>query len=235
MYSVKLQQFEGPLELLLGLIEERKLDITQVSLAQVTEEYLRYLSDHPEINIEELADFLVVAAKLILIKSRVLLPQFAEGDEAEGTELERQLTMLREYLDASKVIHGIVLRHTPSYSREVTRLPLESVFSPPRHLTAFTLKGIMAAVIAAVAPIVSLPKAVIARTVSIQEKIADIQRRIANHVQLSFGKLVAEAQNPTDVVVTFLALLELVKQRAIVVRQTTLFSDIGIEQVEGKP
>src|SRR3989338_2288737 len=100
MHAIKLEQFEGPLELLLQLIQDQKLDITQVSLANVADQYLEYIHAQPKWDPDELADFLVVAAKLLLIKSKVLLPNLDLGDdEGDALALEQQLKMLNQYLD----------------------------------------------------------------------------------------------------------------------------------------
>src|SRR3989344_5914455 len=102
MYSLKLEKFEGPLDLLLQLIERQELNITEVSLAAVTEQYLVYLSEHNDIAHEDLADFLVVAAKLLLLKSRLLLPElFVDDEEEAGTSLAEQLAVYRLYVKAS--------------------------------------------------------------------------------------------------------------------------------------
>src|SRR3989338_3373250 len=92
---VKVEQFEGPLTLLLELIDDQKLDITQVSLATVADQYLAYIHAQPKWDPDELADFLVVAAKLLLIKSKVLLPNLDLGEEEDTLALEQQLKMLK--------------------------------------------------------------------------------------------------------------------------------------------
>src|SRR3989338_9236417 len=108
MYQTKLEQFEGPLHLLLELIEAEKLDITSIALSKVTDQFLDYLTETSDLHPEELADFLVVAARLLLIKSRALLPSLTgEGDEE--ADLERQLKIYREYYEASKSMHALLL------------------------------------------------------------------------------------------------------------------------------
>ena len=94
MYEIKTEQFQGPLDLLLSLIESQKLDISQIALAQVTDQYLTYLDQAQDIGATELADFLVVAAKLMYMKSKLLLPSLVDEELEEGPDLE---TQLREY------------------------------------------------------------------------------------------------------------------------------------------
>ena len=105
MVNFKLEKFEGPLSLLLKLIEQEELDITQVSLANVADQYVNYIRQSDHINPDEVADFLVVAAKLLLIKSRALLPYLYPEEEEDIEELQQQLRMYQEFVKASKGIN----------------------------------------------------------------------------------------------------------------------------------
>lgn len=229
-YKIKLEQFEGPLDLLLQLIEQEEMDITQVSLANVTEQYLVYLNESPDISTEELADFLVVAAKLLLIKSRTLLPQL-QMDEEEGTDLEQQLKIYKEFYEASKILHKMILKRKFLFSRERPVVPIEKVFNPPKSITADRLRLLFAGILRELEPWVNLPSEVMVKTISIRERIANIQEMITNQVSLSFKNLLKSANNKTDIIVTFLALLELVKQRTIMVVQDKVFEDIVVKKV----
>ncbi len=227
MYKIKLEQFEGPLDLLLKLIEEEKLDITTVSLAKVTEQYLMYLDQLKDIKAEELADFLVVAAKLLLIKSKSLLPLL--GPDEEEIDLEKQLKIYKEYLEASKLINKIIGRKKFTYPREVSRAFMEPIFNPPPNLDTNGLKKIMLLILEKLSPLISLPDEVIERTISIQEKINQIRKIIESESQTNFCYLLNQAKNKTDIIVTFLALLELIKQETIIVVQEDIFNDIKIK------
>jgi len=105
MYQIKLEKFEGPLDLLLKLIEEERLSINEISLSQVANKYLEFVNSTQNISLDELADFLTVSAKLILIKSRTLLPSL--NFEEEGDSLEKQLRIYKEYYEASKKIEEL--------------------------------------------------------------------------------------------------------------------------------
>jgi segregation and condensation protein A len=225
-YNFKLEQFEGPLDLLLKLIEEDKLDITTVSLAKVADEYLRYVESLETINVEELADFLVVAAKLLLIKSRSLLPiiQVAEDE----IDLEKQLKIYREYLEASKQVAKMLTKKKFMYVREASPALMEPIFSPPPHLDTDMLKTIMLDVLAKIEPIIHIPEAVIERTISISEKIQHIKQLVAQAAGTNFHTLLGQANNRTEIIVTFLALLELIKEEHITVQQNSIFEDISI-------
>lgn len=232
-YRFQLEQFEGPLDLLLQLIEEEKLPITQVSLAQVADQFLQYLHGVEERHPEELADFLVVAAKLVLIKSRALLP-IAVDDDEDGINLEEQLKIYREYYEASKQIHAMILKRRYSFSRnnslKVART--ERSFRPPEHLIPENLQTLFQTIMKRLEPFIKIPEETIARTINLKEKLESIRQRIMTEVRLNFHNLVSQTSTKVEVIVTFLALLELVKQRTITVEQNGIFSTIEIERRE---
>ena len=143
MYQVKLEKFEGPLDLLLQLIEQADLDITEVSIAKVVEQFMIYLEQVEEKNPEELADFLVVAAKLLLIKSRALLPNLSLGDEDDGLNLESQLKIYKKYYDASKIIEKILAEKKVLFTREKIPVDVEVIFNPPESLTTEKLQKML--------------------------------------------------------------------------------------------
>lgn len=232
MRKIKLQQFEGPLDLLLQLIEQQELDITQLSLATVTEQYLAYLKDPSGMSPDELADFLVVAAKLLLIKSRALLPELV-GEDEDGSDLEQQLKIFREYYEASRQLWKLILRRKFSYAREKPAVAIEPVFSPPPGLTAPKLRELFLNVLREIEPIVSLPREVATRAISIREKIEQVRQMLLERAMVNFGALLRTARTKVDVIVTFLALLELVKQRSAVVVQESLFAEIVVKRVPG--
>ncbi len=225
-YAVKLQQFEGPLDLLLQLIEREELPISEVSLAEITDQYVEHL-EHASVPAEDLADFLVVAAKLLYIKSKILLPTVQLGLEEEGISLEEQLRMYKEYLAAAKQLEARIKDGRFSFGRQ--KAPLyQGMFSPPAGVTPSRLAETFREVIAALEPIVKLPKAAVARTVSIQERIAQLKDLLARQSSVSFGSFLRSAESTTDVVVSFLALLELIKMRSIRVSQDDIFGEMVI-------
>jgi segregation and condensation protein A len=232
-FEVKLAQFEGPLDLLLDLIEKERLNISEISLARVTDAYLQYVEGHHEIPPEELADFLVVASKLLLIKSQALLPFLTMSEpEAEG-DLEAQLKIYKEYLEASKLIEAAIGSKRFLYVHE--KLPsVEIGFAPPKKLATGDMANFMRAVIARLQPVFVVPQATVERLVSIHEKIRRIHEWVKKAERLSFREVLLEAESRVDVVVTFLALLELVKQRNITVTQEGQFDDIVINATHGE-
>jgi len=233
-YTVKLEQFEGPLDALLQLIEMEKLDISEVSLATVTDDYIKLLEANPDLPPEELADFLVVASKLLLLKSKTLLPYLQFGtDDDDGPDLESQLRIYKSYLDASKVVEEMVGHRRFLYVHE--KLPaVEIGFSPPQKLTVVQMRDLFVGVIKRLEPIIKPKREVLERTVSIHDKIKQIQDMMSRTSKISFRTLVETASSRLEIIVSFLALLELVKQRNVQVTQTGRFDDIAIVKTTGK-
>lgn len=226
MYVIKIEKFEGPLDLLLQLIENQELDISKISLAQVTDQYIEHLRQIQDPR--ELADFLVVAAKLLWIKSKILLPSF-ELENEEGNDLLDQLKIYKEFLEASQKIHKIILKRNFTFVHERIYMQRnEIIFHPPKWLTKFKLAEILKEFLENFEPFIDLPKAVLEKTISIQESIARIKALIQKHVEVSFRSLIKNAKNKVEVIVNFLALLELVKRRVIVVDQNEMFGEINI-------
>ena len=228
-YRIALEQFEGPLDLLLRLIESEKLDITTISLAKVTDQYLAFIRREEELPADEVVDFLVVAAKLIYIKSKYLLPSLDVATEEDGIDLEQQLKLYREFVEASKKVHRMIGKHRFSYVRLVpVKLVREAGFSPPTNLQLAGMPAIVASVLARIETVLQLPKFVLASAMSIKEKINVLRERIKDGI-VHFASLHSSGKK-VDVIVSFLALLELVKQRDVVADQKELFSEITISK-----
>ena len=224
MYAVKFEQFEGPLDLLLSMIEGEKLDITKVSLAKIAEDFLKYVHS-AKLPPEEVADFLLVASKLLLIKSQALFPSLQVEDE--GPALETQLKILKLYHDASKQIEQMIRQKQFVYFRE--KMPVERIFRPPQKTTSAVLRDAFMAVIKMLEPLVRIPKRIVLKAISIQERIQKLRDLILDKLTTSFKNFVGSSRDKTEVIVSFLALLELCKQRVIEVKQEKLFHDIMIE------
>lgn len=233
IYSVHIEHFEGPLDLLLQLIEGDKLEITDVSLLQVTEPFVNYVrKNQGNIPPEELADFLIVAAKLVYLKSRALLPELTDPSLEEGMDLETQLRMYKAFVEAATRLGEMVLSGQASYGR-VKRANRELIvgFVAPVGVTSILLRDLYQRVIQRLEPLVHLPKVAIERVVSIEEKIEELGSRIRKMLKTSFHRFLAESGDRGEMVVSFLALLELIKQRLVKVEQKDLFHDIQLERV----
>ncbi len=227
MHSIKLEQFEGPLDLLLQLIEKEELDITTVSLAKIADEFLDYIHRIEEIVPEEVADFLVVAAKLIYLKSKYLLPNLVVEEEDAG-DLEKQLKIYQQYYQASKLIEKMIGKKKFTYVRlQPMKIKLTAEFNPPPKINIGQLAQAFVDVLSRLEEVRKLPKMMIAKAVSIKERINQLRDELLKNFQSKFSNFYNK-ENKVDTIVSFLALLELVKQRTVTVNQNKLFADIDI-------
>ena len=229
MYKIKIEKYSGPLDLLLQLIEQQKLEITEISLSEVTEQYLIHIEALENRDPEELADFLVVAARLLLLKSKALLPELEIEEELD--ELEKQLKLYKEYLEASKKIATMIGQEKFTFSRAKSPQKTEIEFSPPPSLKMNNLRDTFLVVLKGLDPLVKLPRQYIERTVSLQQKIFDIREFLAKNKKMGFRAMIGDAKSKTEVIMNFLAILELVKQQHLKVRQGVNFEDIMIEKI----
>jgi segregation and condensation protein A len=233
-YQVKLAVFEGPLDLLLQLIEKHQLDITTVALAQVADQYLEYIGLLPEVDPALLSDFLVIAARLLLIKSKALLPKPpAEPEEEEEDDAEALARQLLEY----KRFKGIAAQFRRweeaglrTYVRPAPLSKSDLNLAPRFSLEGVTLDGLSEALRAALARMApDQPTETIAPILwSITDKIASIQRALAQGGRASLQSLLAGAASRVEAIVLFLALLELIKAREVKVTQDATYGEILI-------
>lgn len=233
-YSVQTAVYEGPLDLLLDLIEHAELDITTVSLAAVTEQYLEYLHQLEEAHADEISAFLVIAAKLVQIKSEALLPRppaREPGEEDVGAALVEQLRLYKRFKEISKLLKEREAQNLRTYLRLAPLPKIEGKLD----LSNITIADLIEAareVYAkegekqALGTVISAPK------VTIREKIELIAKRLGTAEHARFQELLGEEPTRIEIVVTFLALLELVKRYRVSAKQVGLFADIEIERME---
>lgn len=232
MYNVKLAQFEGPLELLFALIEEQKLDITRVSLAEVAGQYLEHINDRENVSLENLAQFLTVASKLILIKSKALLPSLELTDEEEEDirDLEWQLREYKKFKNISSVMGKLFAGARPSFTREGFS-GFKAVFYPPENINVFDLKKNFLAILGQIPLIEKLEEEMVREVITLEEKINHLHEHIRARAESSFAEMVSGAEDKVEVIVSFLAMLEMVKQKIIEVEQGELFQDIKMKHI----
>jgi segregation and condensation protein A len=231
-YHFHLEAFEGPLDLLLSLIEKEKLDITQVSLAQVADQYLAYIRDEEALSLENLSAFLSIAARLILIKSRALLPvlDFSDEEEESMEDLEYQLKAYRIFREASQRLGTMFLIAQGAFSRD-GYLGTQVAFYPPKDITKEALRDHFIGVLGDIPVLEILPEKDMATIVTLEEKIASLQESLLLRAEASFAEIVGSARDRVEVIVSFLAMLELIKQRFISVNQERYFSEIRIKRL----
>ncbi len=231
-YQVDLPMFQGPLDLLLHLIEQEELDITKVALAQVTDQYLGYLAVLQQVEAEFLTDFLVIAAKLLLIKSQALLPKppasLAAGEEEDlGEQLARQLLAYKRYKEAAQTLR----QREDAGLRTFVRVAPPPKIEPRLSLDDVTLDDLVAAVQQALAirpADAPVDEVLSPMTVTIGQQMALIQDELTTQREVSFNHLLRRASSRVEIIVTLLAVLELIKQYAVDVRQEEPFGDIVI-------
>ena len=233
-YTVRTASFEGPLDLLLSLVESRKLFINEISLASVSDDYIAHARSLPQQDIDEISSFLAIAATLILIKSRSLLPGFivTKEEEKDIKDLESRLALYA-------VVREISAQLAERYGAAVIHLPPErertaAVFAPDPKLT---IEGIMLAASETLARIPKetvLPEVRVRKIVSIDVMLDSLTERIASAARMSFRQwqkgVVGQDKDALkgNVIVSFLAMLELVRQGTLDALQHIDFDDIEL-------
>lgn len=228
-FSVQQEAFQGPLALLLELIDERKLEITQVSLAQVADAFLVRMQE-VEVPEEEMAEFLVVAARLIYVKSRELLPYVHFADEEEAADrLEDRLRAYKEFVDAAKRLEerwGSAVM----YARPVARAKRLEGFRPSGNITPEILQTAFLQILKRLAPFFALREQRMTRTVSVEERVRALRDALAVRAKMHFHEVVSGVTEKADVVVNFLALLEMLRRHEVRIVQEGAFEGIVIEK-----
>ena len=226
-YTVRTAAYEGPLELLLDLIEKRKLHVNELSLSQVTDDFIQHVRGQAEFPMEEAANFIGVAATLLLIKSKSLIPELAlsEDEEEDVEDLKRRLLMYEKTREAAKALSQVFGRKVMVARGE--RAP-EPMFAPARDLALPALQKALEEVLRAVEKQEELPEVRVRPLVTIEEMMDRLTERVQSALALSFKEFSGDAKEKVEVIVSFLALLELVKQGVVETAQHEHFADIRI-------
>ena len=230
-FAVKTDIFEGPMDLLLDLVEKRKLLINDISLAEVTDEYMRMVSEMQEQSLPGTAQFIVLAATLLLIKSKSLLPVLDLTDEEESSieDLEDRLRLYQIYRNAGKTIEESFGTHMCHERQFVAKN--EPIFTIDKFTELSELKEAMHRVLQELPKKPEKPKVQVRKVISLEEMVHRLTVRIEQRMKLYFSELLDEDREPTTIIVGFLAVLESVKQGSILVAQVKQFDDIEIERV----
>ena len=227
------QVFEGPLDLLLELILKNKLDITDISLSQVADQFIGYMQENSElIGPEHLSEFLLIAGKLVLIKSRAILPllELEKEEEEDIEELKRRLRDYKRFKEVFPYLRELYERPERSFARPGF-VGVGAVFCPPGNLKLEDLEGLFALAITKL-PVKEEPgeRRQIMK-ISISEKMNEIKQRIFDRMQVTFRSIIVGSKNKVEVIVTFLAMLELVRKNQAVIDQEELFGEISIKKI----
>jgi segregation and condensation protein A len=232
-YTVNLATFQGPLDLLLQLIEKEELDITKIALAQVTDQYLAEIRQMPRRDPAELSAFLLIAARLLLIKSQVLLPKApiaALTEEDEGDDLVRQLQEYRRYKEAAQQMRSWLEEGRRGFGRlAAPPLPVPR----PDELQGATLDALLDALqqrIQELTPEQRRHPLTVRREVTLADRARRVYRLLRERTQIYFQEILEEAPGIEEIVVTLWAVLELIKRHWILVEQEELFGPIIIRR-----
>ena len=228
-FEIKTDAYQGPLELVLDLIEARKLLVNDLSLAQITDDFIAHVRAQATFPMEETAAFVQIAAMLLLVKSKSLIPDLELSDEEKEDvdDLKRRLEAYEKVREAARELGKIFGKRLMLSAGE---RKVEPFFAPARDCSTSALAEALAHVLAAREAVEELPEARVKPLVTIEEMMARLARRVENALSLSFKDFTGSAKEKVEIVVSFLALLELIKQGAVAAEQTSPYGDIQISQ-----
>ena len=243
-FHVKTPVFEGPLDLLLHLIEKRKLFINDISLANVADEYIGYVEKADSFPVRDVAQFILVASTLVLIKSRSLLPEFtlSPEEEADIQGLEERLRLYKQTQELAVGMRALFGKHI-SFLPMIESRPRTSVFAPHPSITLSALKTSLDNILSRIPKKETMREAIVEKIMSLEDMISRLSDRIQGALTMRF-KDFAEAhagsatyrEEKINTIVGFLAMLELVKRGVLMARQHEDFADIEMEHgVVGTP
>lgn len=229
-YKVKLQNFEGPLDLLLYLIKDDKLGIENIKLASITDQYLNYMKDLDKVDMEKAAEFIEVASTLIEIKSRAMIPQEQEKLKDENDPEWLLLQRLKEYKifkEASQKMKG------QEMANRMFKLPDEKVNDFRNILTQMNIDGLISAFTgllnkAAIKEVTQEERTIVKDRWTVEEKIFEIRTLLANREKIEFNEMVGGDFTRGEIITLFMAMLELLKLQVINVEQKEMFGEIDI-------
>lgn len=229
-FSIQTDVYSGPLDLLIDLIEKRKLLVNDISLTAVTDDYMAYVARFEKNPLREMADFIVLASTLLLLKSKSLLPvlELTEQEEETLESLEKRLRYYQIFRNAGKVVETI-FAEKPAYERRF--IPDKNpLFVTDRYTDLSALHIAMTDVLHNLPKKVAKPKVQVRTVVSLETMIDRLKERIERQISCKFKDFTGNATERTTIIVGFLAVLEMVKQGTILVRQSSHFCDIEIER-----
>lgn len=235
--TIRLDSFEGPLDLLLHLIKKEEIDIWNIPIAHITEQYLEYLSIMRDLNINLAGEWLMMAATLIYIKSRMLVPQEKKSGDQEDQEEDPRTELVYQLLEHQKFKNAAEMLYTrEEVENAVWNKPPPDALEDGDDVIAVTLFDLLRAFREVLVRFeATRVMEVEHENVTIEEKIEDIRNRFLVHDKLMFSSFFAEARSKRHLIVTFLALLELVRLREIWLFQKKAFEDIQISKWKEKP
>ncbi len=238
-YTIKMDNFEGPLDLLCHLIDKNKMDIFDIRINDITDQYLEYLEYMHQMNLEITSEFIVMASRLIYLKSKNLLPKEEEDPEEEEFDLVKLLVEYKKYKEVTGVLKSDLNQHSKRFYKfpEKIDLPknkIEKTYDPSLIVdiyAAIVRKEIEKKNVNAE----NINKIAVSEKYTIKSKIKEILHILWKKPKFTFNKLFSIKKRPkAEVVTAFLSLLELSKLNRIKVTQDGLFEDINVEKLNRK-
>ncbi|MFA6407969.1 MAG: ScpA family protein [Candidatus Paceibacterota bacterium] len=226
-FNIQTEAYHGPFELVLDLIEARKLLVNDLALASITEDFISHVRAQATFPIEETTNFIQLSATLLLIKSKSLIPDLilSEEENADISDLKRRLEAYEKVREATRELARIFGKSLMLPAG--IRAP-EPFFAPSRDLSQDTLAEALARVIAARETVEELPEARVKSLVSIEEVMDKLAKRVQGALTLSFKDFAGDKGEKVEIIVSFLALLELMKQGTVAAEQYHQHGDIRI-------
>ena len=234
-YKVRLHLFEGPLDLLLYLIKKNELDIYDIPIADITEQYLEYLDWLSILDLDLVGEFLVMAATLMQIKSKMLLPQEETEEEEEEDpreELVRRLLEYKAFKSAAQELNEKRLGRRDVFSRKGISIEQTSDSSQYFEGSLFELISAFSKVLKEV-PREAFHE-ILNDEVTVEEKVHELLHELVKRPRIRFAEFFKKAKNKLEIVATFLAILELIKLKEVVIQQKKLFGEIDIVRNDEK-
>ena len=229
-YKIRLNNFEGPLDLLLYLIKDSKVEIEDIKLASITEQYLDYMKDIDKVDMEKAAEFIEVAATLVEIKSKAMIPQEQEKQQDEDDPEWLLLQRLKEYKlykEASEKMKS------QEIANRMYKQPDEKCYDFKNVLTQMDINGLINTFTslmtkAAVREVVQEERTIVKDRWTVEEKIFEIKTVLMDKDEVKFSSLVGDDFTRGEIITLFMAMLELLKHQIINIRQTEMFGEIDI-------
>lgn len=233
-FLIKTESFEGPLDLLLSLIEKRKLLINEISLSQITDEYIEYVKSSVNLSLQKNTNFILIASTLVLIKSKSLLPtlDLTREEEENIDELEIRLKVYKRIKETEKYLSDMFNATPKFFKKDVVNT--EVTFAPANNISLDNLRQNIYDIISSLPKVDHLPKKIVQKVISLEEMIGNLTNRIQQNINMSFKEFSNQGKTEkVNVVVSFLAMLELVKEGIIEVAQNNQYGDIDMQSKDG--
>ena len=229
-YKLKLDVFEGPLELLMHLIDKNKLNIYDIPIAEVTEQYMAYIKAWEEFNLDLASEFLLMAASLLLIKSKMLLPRIPKDEDEEDTqdpreELIARLLEYKKYRSAADTLAEKLQVQTQFMTRQPTVIKVKPA------IPQGNLEGLLQAFAGLWESFSPEPTVILREDFSVQDKMYDMVTLLHTKGRIEFGETINRSRSKLEMLASFLALLELLRLKRIAIFQDSLFGPIYVALV----